>query len=57
MYLRFLYLRKKVKLDDDFHPYSNKENHGIGTKSVIRFIEEVDGEIFYTANDNEFIVK
>lgn len=47
----------KVKLDDNCRPFSDKDNHGIGTKSVIRFIEEVGGEIFYTANDNEFIVK
>lgn len=46
-----------ISLDDNGLPVSKKEGHGIGTKSVISFIEAYDGVIDYSTNGNVFSVK
>ena len=46
-----------VSLDDKGHPYSLEASHGVGTKSVLAFIEEVDGDIRYIAEDEVFKVR
>ncbi len=47
----------KVSFDDKGLPVSRKEGHGIGTKSVIAFIESYDGIIDYSSDENIFSVK
>ena len=47
----------KISLDEKGLPVSKKEGHGIGTKSVISFIERYDGMIDYSAESNVFSVK
>lgn len=46
-----------IRFDDNGFPISKKEGHGIGTKSVIAFIESYDGMIDYSAEENVFSVK
>lgn len=48
---------KKVALDDEGHPYSTKGGHGIGTKSVLAFVNETGSEIRYIAEEKSFIVR
>ncbi len=48
---------KKVVLDDDGHPFSLEAGHGIGTRSILSFIEETDSDIRYIAEDNRFTVR
>lgn len=48
---------EKVSLDAEGHPYSLEANHGVGTKSVLAFIEEVDGDIRYIAEGEVFKVR
>ncbi len=48
---------RRVPLDEDGHPYSTKGGHGIGTKSVLAFVEETDSEIRYIAEDKSFKVR
>ena len=48
---------KKVVLDDDGHPFSLEAGHGIGTRSILSFIEETDSDIRYIAEDNKFTVR
>ena len=48
---------KKVELDEEGHPFSNDEGHGIGTRSVLAFVSETDSEIRYIAEDNVFKVR
>lgn len=47
----------KVPLNEDGHPFSNEVGHGIGTQSVLSFVEETGGFIQYEANDNSFKVR
>lgn len=47
----------KVPLDEDGHPFSNEKNHGIGTRSVVSFINKTHSEIYYIAEDNKFKVR
>lgn len=46
-----------VSFDEKGFPVSKKEGHGIGTKSVIAFIESYDGIIDYSSEENIFSVK
>lgn len=46
-----------ILLDDKGYPVSKKEGHGIGTKSVIAFVEKYDGLIDYSISDRVFSVK
>lgn len=48
---------RRVPLDEDGHPYSTKGGHGIGTKSVLAFVDETDSEIRYIAEDKSFKVR
>lgn len=47
----------KVDLDENGRPTSREEGHGVGTKSVVNFVEENDGVINYIVNDNSFKVR
>lgn len=49
--------KDKVKLDEEGHPYSNEEDHGIGTRSVLAFVTQTNSEIRYIAEDNVFKVR
>ena len=44
-------------LDEEGHPFSNEEDHGIGTRSVLNFINKTDGEIRYIAEEKTFKVR
>lgn len=46
-----------ILLDGRGYPVSKKEGHGIGTKSVISFVEKYDGLIDYSITDKVFSVK
>ena len=48
---------KKVELNEEGHPFSNEDGHGIGTKSIIAFVQETDSEIRYIAEDKVFKVR
>ena len=48
---------KKVELNEDGHPYTDVEGHGIGTRSVLAFVEETGSEIMYIPEDNRFKVR
>ncbi|WP_022763637.1 sensor histidine kinase [Butyrivibrio sp. XPD2006] len=47
----------KIKLDEEGHPFSNEEDHGIGTRSVLSFINQTEGEIRYIAEEKIFKVR
>lgn len=47
----------KVMLDEDGHPFSRDENHGIGTRSVLSFVNKTDSEIYYLAEETRFRVR
>ena len=44
-------------LDEEGHPFSNEEDHGIGTRSVLNFINKTDSEIRYIAEEKTFKVR
>ena len=44
-------------LDQEGHPFSNEEDHGIGTRSVLNFINKTDSEIRYIAEEKTFKVR
>lgn len=46
-----------VSLDEDGHPFSNENNHGIGTRSVLAFVNKTDSEILYLAEEKRFRVR
>lgn len=46
-----------ILLDARGYPVSKREGHGIGTKSVISFVEKYDGLIDYSITDKVFSVK
>ncbi len=46
-----------VLFDSDGYPISLKENHGIGTKSVLTYVEKMNGEISYQLKENIFYVR
>ena len=47
----------EVLLDDNGHPVTSKEGHGIGTRSVLDFVEKTGSEIRYITGDNTFKVQ
>jgi len=47
----------KVPLNEKGYPFSNEVGHGIGTQSVLSFVEETGGFIQYESNDNSFKVR
>ena len=46
-----------VLLDEDGHPFSDEKNHGIGTRSVLAFINKTNSEIYYIAEEKRFRVR
>ena len=48
---------RKVALDEDGYPFSKDENHGIGTRSVLAFVNKTDCEICYLAEGTRFRVR
>ena len=46
-----------VPLDQDGHPFSNENNHGIGTRSVLAFVGKTNSEIQYLAEEKRFRVR
>ena len=46
-----------VVLDDEGHPFSKEKNHGIGTRSVLAFVNKTNSEIHYLAEENKFRVR
>ena len=49
--------KEKVDLNEEGHPYSNEEDHGVGTRSVLAFVTQTDSEIRYIAEDKVFKVR
>ncbi|WP_081675996.1 histidine kinase N-terminal 7TM domain-containing protein [Butyrivibrio sp. AC2005] len=47
----------RCKLDEDGYPITDKEGHGIGTRSVLDFVKKTNSEIRYVAEDNRFKVR
>lgn len=47
----------KTVLDEEGHPVTEEEGHGIGTRSVLDFVEKTNSEIRYVAEDNRFRVR
>ena len=47
----------KVPLDKEGHPYSTEGDHGIGTRSVLAFVNSTGSDIRYIAEDNTFKVR
>jgi signal transduction histidine kinase len=47
----------EIVFDENNHPISNEQNHGIGTKSVLAFCEKNGAQIIYYANNNTFKVR
>ncbi len=47
----------KVPLDEEGHPFTDEEGHGVGTRSVLAFIRETDSEIRYIAEEHVFKVR
>ncbi len=48
---------KKVELDEDGHPFSTAQDHGVGTRSVLAFVNQTGSEIRYVAEDKVFKVR
>ena len=46
-----------VPLDKDGYPFSNEDNHGIGTRSVLAFVNKTNSEIYYLAEEKRFRVR
>ncbi|MBE5909672.1 sensor histidine kinase [Pseudobutyrivibrio sp.] len=46
-----------VPLNEDGYPFSNMSNHGIGTRSVLAFIQETDSDIKYISENGVFKVR
>lgn len=45
------------KLDEDGYPFSREENHGIGIRSVLAFVNKTDSEICYLTERTRFRVR
>lgn len=43
-----------VKLDESKHPITQEEGHGIGTRSILGFVEKYDGVLDYKVDDKLF---
>ena len=48
---------RKVILDEDGYPFSREEDHGIGTRSVVAFVNKTDSEICYLTEGTRFRVR
>jgi len=48
---------EEVSLDEEGHPVTSKEGHGIGTRSVLDFVKKTGSEIRYITGDNTFKVR
>ncbi|MGF0018064.1 GHKL domain-containing protein [Sporofaciens sp. SGI.106] len=46
-----------VPLNKEGHPFSNENNHGIGTRSVLAFVNKTNSEIQYLAEKKRFRVR
>lgn len=44
-------------LDKNGYPVSGEEGHGIGSKSVIAFVNKYDGELLYNIENGVFRVR
>ena len=51
------YSGTEVKLDEEGYPFNTEEEHGIGTRSVLNFINQTDSEIRYIAEEKTFKVR
>ena len=47
----------KTELNEEGHPVTTEVGHGIGTRSVLDFVNKTNGEIRYIAEDNKFKVR
>ncbi len=47
----------KKKLDEEGHPVATEIGHGIGTRSVLDFVEKTGSEIRYITEDDRFKVR
>jgi hypothetical protein len=47
----------KTELNEEGHPVTTEVGHGIGTRSVLDFVEKTNSEIRYIAEDNKFKVR
>lgn len=47
----------EISLDEEGHPVTSKEGHGIGTRSVLDFVKKTGSEIRYITGDNTFKVR
>ena len=47
----------KVELDEDGYPVTKEVGHGIGTRSVLDFVQKTNSEIRYIAEDDKFKVR
>jgi sensor histidine kinase regulating citrate/malate metabolism len=48
---------KRAELNEEGHPVTREAGHGIGTRSVLDFVEKTNSEIRYVADDNKFKVR
>lgn len=46
-----------VPLDEEEHLFSGEKNHGIGTRSVLTFVNKTNSEIHYLAEEKRFRVR
>ena len=47
----------KILLNEEGYPVTTEVGHGIGTRSVLDFVQKTDSEIRYIAEDNKFKVR
>lgn len=47
----------KVALDENGNPVATEQGHGIGTRSVLAFVENTDSDIRFIAQDDRFKVR
>ena len=50
-------LLNHIELDEDGHPFSTAQDHGVGTRSVLAFVNQTGSEIRYVAEDKVFKVR
>lgn len=48
---------RKVIFDEDGYPFFREEDHGIGTRSVVAFVNKTDSEICYLTDETRFRVR
>jgi sensor histidine kinase regulating citrate/malate metabolism len=47
----------KITLNEEGYPITTEVGHGIGTRSVLDFVQKTNSEIRYIAEDNKFKVR